>query len=241
MVKRTRSSLLPVGAILLWTTAIAQSGLPGPLPESGFSAIFDGKTLSGWDGDPRLWRAENGAIVGETTPATMPKQNSFLIWRGGRPADFELKAEYRLTGGNSGIQYRSEELPDIRWAMRGYQADLDAAQQYTGQIYEERGRGFLALRGEFTRAAEGRQPGIAGSLGAAAELKKFIKPGGWNEYDIVARGNLIVQMLNGQVMSMLIDDDPARRRMEGLIGIQLHAGPPMKIEVRHIRLRRERP
>jgi hypothetical protein len=121
----------------------------------GFTAIFDGKTLQGWDGDPAFWRVENGAIVGETRPEKMPKQNTFLIWRGGTPGDFELEAEYRLTGGNSGIQYRSVELPEIRWAMKGYQADIDAEQQYTGQIYEERGRGFLALRGQAARIESG--------------------------------------------------------------------------------------
>lgn len=224
-------------ALLTAAGALAQPGLPGPLPETGFTPIFDGKTLNGWDGDPRLWRVENGAMVGETTRAAMPKQNSFLIWRGGMPADFELKAEYRLTEGNSGIQYRSVELPDIRWAMRGYQADIDAAQQYTGQIYEERGRGFLALRGQFTSVGEGGKPGVAGSLGSAADLKSFIKERDWNEFDIIARGNLLVQILNGHVMSMLIDDDREHRRMNGLIGFQLHAGPPMKIEVRHIRLK----
>ncbi|MBZ5576984.1 MAG: DUF1080 domain-containing protein [Acidobacteriia bacterium] len=226
--------LLPAGLAL---TAAAQPGLPGALPESGFIPIFDGKTLNGWDGDPLLWRVEEGALVGQTTPAAIPKQNSFLIWRGGSPADFELKAEYRLTGGNSGIQYRSTELPDIRWAMRGYQADIDAAQQYTGQIYEERGRGFLALRGQFTHAAGGPKPDVVSSLGSAAELKGVIQGDGWNEFHIIARGSLIVQMLNGRVMSMLLDDDTAHRRMDGLIGIQLHAGPPVKIEVRHIRLK----
>lgn len=233
-----RTRLILGVALLTAAGAFAQPGVPGALPETGFTQIFDGKTLSGWDGDPRLWHVESGIIVGETTRATMPKQNSFLIWRGGMPADFELKAEYRLTEGNSGIQYRSLELPDIRWAMRGYQADIDAEQRYTGQIYEERGRGFLALRGQFTYIGEGGRPGVVGSLGSAADLKSFIKDRDWNEFDITARGNVLVQVLNGHVMSMLIDDDREHRRMDGLIGIQLHAGPPMKIEVRHIRLRK---
>ena len=157
-----------------------------------------------------------------------------------RPLDFELAAEYRLTGGNSGIQYRSSELPDIRWAMKGYQADIDAAQQYTGQIYEERGRGFLALRGQSVSIETGAKPAILGSLGSEAELKATIHPQGWNEYRIIARGNILLQILNGRVMSMLIDDDTANRKMDGLIGIQLHAGEPMKIEVRNIRLRSHR-
>jgi len=203
----------------------------------GFAPIFDGKTLHGWDGDTAYWRVENGAIVGETKPGAMPKQNTFLIWRNGEPGDFELRAEYRITGGNSGIQYRSVELPDIRWAMKGYQADIDAEQKYTGQIYEERGRGFLALRGQSVLIETGSKPMVLGTLGSDAELKAAIHEPGWNDYDIIARGNVVQQILNGRVMSMLVDDDAANRKMKGLIGIQLHAGEPMKIEVRNIRLR----
>jgi hypothetical protein len=212
--------------------------LPQPLKdEAGFKQIFDGKTLAGWDGDPKLWRVENGNIVGETTAETMPKQNSFLIWRGGSPGDFELKAQYRLGAVNSGIQYRSIEVPAIRWAMKGYQADIDAEERFTGQIYEERGRGFLALRGQFTYIGEGKKPGIVGSLGDGAELKSFIKSGDWNDYHIIARGDAITQILNGHVMSMLIDDDVANRKLSGLIGIQLHLGPPMRVEVRNVRIK----
>jgi hypothetical protein len=202
-----------------------------------FTPIFDGNTLNGWDGDPTYWRVENGAIVGETRPNAIPRQNTFLIWRGGMPADFELNAEYRLTGGNSGIQYRSTELPGLRWAMKGYQADIDAAQQYTGQIYEERGRGFLAMRGQSVSVATGAKPAVLGSLGNDTDLKACIHSPGWNEYHILAQGNVLQQAVNGHVMSKVVDNDIANRRMDGLIGIQLHAGEPMKIEVKNIRLR----
>jgi hypothetical protein len=210
---------------------------PAALAAQSFAPIFDGKTLHGWDGDPAYWRVENGVIVGETKPGAMPKQNTFLIWRGASPADFDLRAEYRLTGGNSGIQYRSVELPEIRWAMKGYQADIDAEQQYTGQIYEERGRGFLALRGQSASVQTGAKPVVLGSLGSEAELKAAIHAQGWNEYQIIARGNVLLQILNGRTMSTLVDDDAKNRKMDGLIGIQLHTGEPMKIEVRNIRLR----
>ena len=208
-----------------------------PLEETGFQPIFNGKTLEGWNGDFIFWRVENGAIVGQTTTEKQPKQNTFLIWRGGTPANFELKLEYRLTGFNSGIQYRSSELPDIKWAMKGYQADMDGEQRFTGQIYEERGRGFLALRGQFTYIGEGKRPGLAGSLGDSDELKGFIKSADWNDLHIIARSNTLIQILNGHVMSMLIDDDAPNRKMDGLIGIQVHRGPPMKIEVRNIRIK----
>lgn len=209
-----------------------------PLEETGFQPIFDGKTLAGWEGDPSFWRVEDGAIVGQTLADKQPKQNTFIIWRGGSPADFELKLDYRLTGFNSGIQFRSIELPDIKFAMKGYQADMDGQQQYTGQIYEERGRGFLAMRGQFSYIPEGKKAAVVGSLGDMSELKQLINADGWNALHLIARGNTIVQLLNGHVMSMLIDDDTAGRKMEGLIGIQCHLGPPMKIEAKNIRLKK---
>jgi hypothetical protein len=227
------------GALLLGLSLWSQGRGPiiGPLEETGFHRIFDGKSLNGWDGDPVFWRVENGALVGQTTTEKQPQQNTFLIWRGGKPGDFELKCDFKLTGFNSGIQYRSIELPDIKWAMKGYQADMDGEQQYTGQIYEERGRGFLALRGQFTYIAEGKKPGMVGSLGDGEQLKALIHGDGWNTLDIVARGNTLAQTLNGRLMSMLIDDDTANRKMDGLIGIQVHKGPPMKVEVKNIRIK----
>jgi hypothetical protein len=208
-----------------------------PLDESGFKPIFNGKTLDGWDGDPNFWRVEDGAIVGQTATDKQPKQNTFLIWRGGSPADFELKMDYKLTGFNSGIQYRSIELPDIKYAMKGYQADMDGEQQWTGQLYEERGRGFVALRGQMTYVPDGGKPGLIGTTGDHGELKKFIHADDWNQLHIIARGNTLVHILNGHVMTVVVDDDSANRKMDGLIGIQCHLGPPMKIEVKNIRLK----
>ncbi len=208
-----------------------------PIQESGFRPIFDGKSMKGWDGDPDFWRVEDGALVGQTTTDKQPKQNTFLIWRGGTPANFELRLDFKLTGFNSGIQFRSIELPDIKWAMKGYQADMDGEQRYTGQIYEERGRGFLAMRGQFTYIGEGGKPALVSKLGDDVELKKLINGDGWNDLYLSARGNTLVQSLNGRVMSMLIDDDTAGRKMDGLLGIQVHRGPAMKIEVKNIRLK----
>lgn len=213
-----------------------------PLEESGFRPIFDGQSLKGWDCDPDFWRVEEGVLVGETKADHQPKQNIFCIWRDGKPADFELKLQYRMSGaesGNSGIQYRSVEMPEVsKWVMKGYQADIDAQQRYTGQIYEERGRGFLALRGQFTYIGEGKRPGLSGTVRDNAELKSVIKSDDWNEIHIIARGNTLVQMINGHVMSQLVDDDKAGRRLDGLIGIQLHRTPgPMKIESRNIRIK----
>ena len=229
---------LTIASICFAVFALALTAQVAPLEESGFQAIFDGKSLAGWDRDPGFWKVENGAIVGQTAKDKQPKQNTFLVWRGGSPADFELKLQFRLTGFNSGIQFRSIELPDIKWAMKGYQADMDGEQKYTGQIYEERGRGFVAMRGQITYIPDGKKPGVLASLGEANELKSVIKSEDWNDLDILARGNTIVQAINGRVTSMLIDDDTANRRMDGLIGIQIHLGPPMKIEARNIRLKK---
>jgi hypothetical protein len=210
-----------------------------PLEETGFQQIFDGKSLNTWDCDPDFWRVEDGAIVGETKAGHQPKQNIFCIWRGGSPADFELKLQYKLTGGNSGIQYRSVELPEVnKWVMKGYQADIDAEQRYSGQIYEERGREFLALRGQISYVSDGKKSGAIGTTGDSDQLKISIKSDDWNDMHIIARGNTLIQLINGRVMSILIDDDKAGRKMDGKIGIQLHLTTTgMKMETRNIRIK----
>jgi hypothetical protein len=213
---------------------------PTPLNDSneGFVPIFNGTSLDGWDGDPRYWRVEDHEIVGEVTPATLLKQNNFLIWRGGKPANFELKAEFRIsTQGNSGINYRSEEIPGTKYLLRGYQADIDGGNKYTGQNYEERGRTFLAPRGTITYLATGHKPAIIANLGSADELKAFVKNGEWNEYHLIVRGNVLLHILNGHVMCEVVDDDTEHRKMSGLIGVQVHVGPPMKIEYRSFLLK----
>ncbi len=211
---------------------------PHPLADTndGFQPIFDG-TLKSWDGDPQYWRVENNILIGEVTPSNLLKQNSFLIWRGGTPKDFELKVEFRISSqGNSGINYRSVEFPGTKWLLRGYQADIDGADKYTGQNYEERGRTFLAMRGQIVHTDSNGSTVIA-SLGTSDELKTFIIPNDWNQYHLIVRGNVLIHILNGHVMSEVIDDDPANRKFEGLIGVQVHVGPPMKIEYRSILLK----
>ena len=210
---------------------------------TGFDAIFDGKTLEDWDGDPAFWRAENGAIVGQSTEQNPLTQNTFIIWRGGEPKDFELKVEFRMNSTNSGVQIRSVRLPpgpDIgKWVMKGYQADIDFANQFTGQIYEERGRGFLAMRGQAVYVPDRGRPRVIGNLQQSAdELKAIIKTNDWNQVHIVARGNTIIQILNGAVTSIVVDDDSKNRALGGLLGFQMHVGPPMKAEFRNIWLKK---
>ena len=240
---RRRVALAPLFAFVLTTSLAAQQHPSDNQDGSGFKQIFDGKSLGGWDCNTDFWRVENGAIVGESKIDHQPKQNIFCIWRGGQPANFELRLQYRLTGindGNSGIQYRSIERPDIaKWVLQGYQADIDLKQTYTGQIYEERARGFLSLRGQLAHAINDEKPVVLGSVGSSDELKSFIRPDDWNNVDIIARGNILIQLWNGHLMSELIDDDTSARKNKGDIGIQLHRLPncAMKIEVRNIRLK----
>ena len=235
-----------IAALIIAGANLAAEQRPSELAlddHAGFEAIFDGSSLTGWDGDPTFWRVEHGAIVGESTPDRRVTQNTFLIWRGGEPKDFELKCEYRLNATNSGIQIRSVQLPaggDIgKWVMKGYQADIDYQNQFTGQIYEERGRGFLAMRGQAVYVADGARPRVIGTLQRSAdELKAIIKPDDWNHVHIIARGNTILQILNGAVSSIVVDDDTKNRAMSGLIGIQMHVGEPMKVQFRNIWLKR---
>jgi len=220
-----------------------QSDRPEPLAgeEPGFTPIFDGKTLDGWEGDPKYWRAEDGSLTGEVTPQTLLKSNTFIVWRGGRPADFELKADYRITPrGNSGINYRSIVVPDKvtpenKFAMRGYQCDIDGQNNYTGNNYEEKGRLFLAVRGQMTRVTGIRKPTILATFGDPKDLAAVITSG-WNSCHLIARGNVLMHSVNGRLMAVVIDDDP-QRPTQGLLGVQVHVGPPMKVEYRNFRLK----
>jgi hypothetical protein len=220
--------------------ADAQNVFPTTTNEdSGFELIFDGKSLQGWEGDTNYWRVEDGCLVGEVTQDKLLKQNSFIVWHGGETRNFELKVEYRISArGNSGINYRSIMVTNGPWTMRGYQADIDGPNRYTGQNYEEKGRTFLALRGQATRLQEGRPPQIIGSLGATNELVSVIKNDDWNDYHLIVDGNVMTHILNGRVMSVVVDEDAQRRRLDGLLGVQVHVGPPMKIEYRNFRLKK---
>ena len=210
--------------------------------EPGFQSIFNGATLDGWEGDPKYWRVEDGSLVGEIKPETVLKSNTFVIWRGGVPKDFELKLDYKITaGGNSGINYRSVVVPDVvtpgnKFALRGYQCDIDGRNNYTGQNYEEKGRLFLAVRGQLTHVVGGRKPIILSTFGDSKELAAFLTED-WNSVHLIVRGHLLIHTINGRMMSAVVDDDAPNRPANGLIGVQVHVGPPMKVEYRNFRLK----
>ncbi len=209
--------------------------------EAGFEPIFNGSNLDGWEGDPIYWRVENGSLVGEITPGTAVRSNTFVVWRGGRPKDFELKLDYRITPeGNSGINYRSRLIPDPvtpqnRFAMRGYQCDIDGRKRYSGNNYEEKGRLFLAVRGQVTHVVGTRKPIILSRFDDPQALATHLNAG-WNAVHLIIRGNVLKHIINGHLMSVVIDDD-ANRPEDGRIGVQVHVGPPMRVEYRNIRLK----
>ena len=209
--------------------------LNGQFKKDGFIRIFDGKSFHDWECDTSFWRIEDNSFIGEVTKEKQLKTNTFLIYRGETPDNFEFKAKYRISPeGNSGVQYRSEELSNIKNALKGYQADIDGENRYTGQNYEERGRGFLAMRGQKAVLKEGQKPVITGTVGNSDSLKSVIKVGDWNDIHIIANGNHITHYINGVLMSETTDEDLKNRKLKGLIGLQVHVMPKMKVEYKKI-------
>ena len=178
MTIKTDSSLIRILIVAIGLTAVGcKTPVTGQIKEKGFKQIFDGKTLKGWEGDLNYWRVEDGSIVGEITADKLLKSNTFIIWRGGETKDFELKLEYKMSiDGNSGINYRSEQITEVPFALKGYQADIDGKNRYTGQNYEERGRTTLAYRGQKTT--------INGTEAPNAGVKDYVKNNAWTKVEI---------------------------------------------------------
>lgn len=207
--------------------------------EEGFKCMFDGKTLTGWEGKPDFWSVKDGAITGQTTAAKPTSGNTFIVWRGGKPADFELRLKFRMEDnkkfGNSGIQYRSVE--SANFVVGGYQADVDLDNTFTGIIYEERGRGIIGPRGKkVVIGADGKREDVGQACDEKA-LIAAIKKGEWNDYVIIAKGNHLIQKINGITTVELTDNEVAKRRMDGIIALQLHAGPPMLVQFKDLRIK----
>jgi putative membrane-bound dehydrogenase-like protein len=204
--------------------------------DDGFTPIFNGENLDGWSGNEKLWKVEDGAITGQTTKENPTKGNTFIIWRQGQLDDFELKLKYKIIGGNSGIQYRSTDLGNH--VVGGYQADFEAGDTWSGAHYHERGRGILAKRGEKAEIGADGKRKVLETLGASPDLQAKIKKEDWNDYHIIARGNEFIHKINDTVMSHVIDNHKAGFRQSGILALQLHAGPPMKVQFKDIRLKR---
>lgn len=234
-----------VFASATFLAAAAEAPQAAPAEAADMKALFNGKDLSGWDGDPRLWSVKDGAIRGETTAGNPAKGNTFLIWKDGALRDFELRLSFRCgVTNNSGIQYRSKHITEGKvanaWVVRGYQHEIrnsDALPNVAGFIYDEGGkRGRVCLAGEKVVWADGQKQ-VQGSLIDAAGYKALFKLGQWNDVVIVAKGNRIQHYLNGRLILDFTDGDPKLALSEGVLALQLHAGKPMWAEYKDIRVK----
>jgi hypothetical protein len=233
--------LFVLGLVLAFQSfLLAQEG-KAPAEQPGMEKIFNGKDLSNWDGDPRLWSVKDGMIVGKTTKEVPAKGNTFLIWKGGELADFELRLSARIGGtNNSGIQYRSKHVTDNKdnkWVVAGYQVEVEDDGNDAGFLYHEKGRGRIANVGEKVVVGEDGKPKIVGQVGKKEEIANNWKKGDWNEYVIIAKGNHLQHFINGVQTVDIVDNDPKGSLKSGILALQLHAGAPMTVEFKDIRLK----
>ena len=239
-----RNVFLAFISMLLAVSGYGQSP-DGVLPDGvEFQSLLNGKDLSGWDGDPRLWAVQNGVLRGETTTEKVANGNTFLIWKGGPIRDFAIRLTFRCNAtNNSGIQYRSKHItsPDAPnpWVVRGYQHELRnevTLPNVSGFIYDEGGkRGRLCLLGEKTIwSTEGKK--VLENLMAPKEFQELFRLDDWNDVMIFAKGNNIQHYLNNQLVLDFTDNDPKLALSEGIIALQLHAGKPMWVEFKNIEL-----
>jgi hypothetical protein len=211
---------------------------------AGETQLFNGKDLTGWEGDPKFWSVQEGALTGKSTPENPVPHNTFLIWKDGQPSDFTLTLKFKMTPGddkkytNSGIQYRSKVIDPAKFIVGGYQADFEYGDKYSGILYEERGRGILAERGKQVVIKQGEDPGkpkleVTGEAGNSDEIQTAIKKDDWNEYKIVAAGNNVKQYINGK-LTVDVTDETAEAPKSGVIALQMHAGAPMQVQFKDI-------
>jgi hypothetical protein len=211
------------------------------LAAGGTKKLFNGKDLTGWNGNPKLWSVKGGVIQGQTTAENPTKGNTFLIYTNGEFGDFELRFSYRIEGGNSGVQYRSKVVNADNWVAGGYQGDFEAGKTYSGILYDEAGvaggRGIMAQRGESVVWDEDCKKQVVGSVGKSDEIQAKIKAGEWNDYVIIARGKQLMHQINGVKTVEVTDNCEAKRLKKGILALQLHAGPPMLVQFKDIRIK----
>jgi hypothetical protein len=197
-------------------------------PPVGFRTVFNGRDLAGWEGSPKYWKVEDGCLTGVADGKL--DYNRFIVWKGGTLKNFELRVKVKVTpGGNSGIQYRGTERPDLgESVVTGYQCDVVANRaDYNGMLYEERGRRILAHTGEKVIIDVKGQPWVVGQF----PVKEF-KAGEWHDFRIVAEGNRQRHWIDGHPTVEVIDLDEKGRKLEGVLAVQVHVGPAMKIQYR---------
>ncbi len=231
--------------VLLFAIATLPAQSPAPRTRE-FTELFNDKDLSHWEGDPAFWSVEDSAITGRTTAANPARSNTFLVWTGGLVGDFELRLKFRIVAdnergaANSGIQYRSRLVDSAGWVVAGYQADLDAAGTYVGMLYEERGRGILAKPGQrvrITTQGGGTRQEVTGTTTPPAEIRAAIKPEQWNDYVIIVEGTRHRYYVNDKLTIDALDLDDTHAAAAGILALQLHAGPPMTVQFKDLRLK----
>jgi len=238
---------LCVSSLLL----LVGSALPAAEPEAGFKSLFNGKDLTGWAGRPEHWSVEDGAITGRTTKEKPARGNNFLIAKDGEKnlviGDFELRLSYKIVAnntrsfGDSGIQYRSKELPDF--VVSGYQANLMVPKRLTGILYEEKGRGIIHQLGQKvvikTNPDDPKKHKIetTGTFGKSEEIQKSFKSDDWNDYVVIAKGNHLQHFINGVQTADVTDEDEARAAKSGILAFQIHAGEPMTVQFKNVRIK----
>jgi hypothetical protein len=213
-----------------------------PAEPTDMKLLFNGKDLTDWEGDPRLWSIKDGVVRGETTKEKQTKGNTFLVWKGGELGDFELRLSFKIHNGNSGIQYRSKLLdakPDAenKWVVSGYQAEVEDTPGKVGFLYHEKGRGYINNVGDKVEVGEDGKLKVVGKLGDKDAIGKTYNKGDWNDYVIIAKGNHIQHFLNGHQTVDVTDNDPKGRSLKGILALQIHAGPPMVVEFKNVRLK----
>ena len=239
----TRSNYRLSALLLFVVAACGTTAFAQVQPSDGFASLFDGKTLKGWDGSPALWSVEDGCIVAKTGrqgEANFLAYNQFLTYEGDVPENFVLEFDIWLSKeGNSGMQFRSWRDSDTSkpWRVYGYQADFDGSHTYSGIVYGENFRGILANRGAIAEVGDNHQPKDMKRFAESDDIKKAIKVEDWNHYKVTVQGYLFIMEINGVVTSILFDDDKEMRRNNGVLAIQAHAGPPMKVMVKNIRIK----
>jgi len=216
------------------------------------TSIFNGKDLTGWEGNPKLWSVKDGVITGITgdEPHNKIKHNTFLIWKGGEVTDFEFKCKYKLVGGNSGVQYRSKVtvwtnlLGQAEFGPRvgGYQGDFASDQVHSGILYDEGGiaggRGIMCNRGEKVKwNADNKKEVVGKTEKSSAELQAAIKKDDWNDLVIIANGNKLVHMINGNVTAEILDESPKALK-SGVLALQIHAGYVMTVQFKELTLKK---
>lgn len=249
--KKSRSLLTLVAQSLglAWAVALcgATTAAAAGADEAGFKPLFNGKDLTGWEGLPQFWSVKDSAITGQTTKENPAKGNTFLVWKAGEVGDFELHLSYKITANNtkgfanSGIQYRSKIADKNYFVVGGYQADMEAGKAYSGILYEERGRGILAERGQkvVIQAGANDKPKIevTGNLGNSADIQSKIKPDDWNEYVVIAKGNHLQHFINGMQTIDVTDEQASKAAKSGILALQLHQGDPMTVQFKNIRMK----